>query len=104
MAAGMCRAGARSQLEAGSARRVLEQRQVVLLDVAEQDPCPPVNGLEEGSQPLGAALALPQLLVQAQGLQQQALQPARPQRGHRRRRETAGQEQTQGGKGLSREG
>lgn len=86
-------------------RRVLKHRQVVLLDVAEQDLCPPVDGLEQGSEPLSTALALPELLVQAQGLQQQALPPARPQPGHRRCREAAGEEQKrQGGKGLSREG
>lgn len=105
VAAGMCQAGALSQPAVGSARRVLEQRQVVLPDVAEQDACPPVNGADQGSQPLGAALALPELPVQAQRLQQKALQSARPQRGHRRRRETAVEEQKrQGGKGLSREG
>lgn len=101
MAAGTCKAGPVSQPEIGSARRVLKHRQVVLLDVAEQDLCPPVNGLEQGSQPLGTTLALPELPVQAQGPQQQALQSARPQRGHRRRREAAvGEQKRQGGKGY----
>jgi len=67
--------------------------------------CPPVDGPKQGSQALGAALALPELPVQAQGLQQQALQPARPQRGHRCRREAAAEERKrEGGKGLPREG
>lgn len=98
------KAGTVSQPEVGSARRVLKHRQVVLLDVAEQDLCPPVNGLEQGSQPLGTPLALPELPVQAQGLQQQALQSARPQRGHCCCWEAAVEEQKrQGEKGLSKE-
>lgn len=101
----MCTAGTVSPPEVASARRLLKHRQVVLLDVSEQDLRPPVDGPEQGSEPLGAALAVPELPVQAQGVQQQALQSARPQRAHRRRREAAGEEQKRHrGKGLSREG
>lgn len=88
-AAGMCKAGTVSPQEVGSSQRVLKHCQVVLVDVAEQDLCPPVDGPEQGSQPRGAALALPELPVQAQGVQQQALQSARAQPGHRRRWEAA---------------
>lgn len=66
--------------------------------MAEQDLRPPVDGLEQGSQSLGAPLALPELPVQAQGLQQQALQSARPQPGHRRRWEAAGRSRDREGR------
>lgn len=74
----------------------------MLLDVPQQDACPPVDGPQQGSQPLSAALALPELPVKAQRFQHQALQPARPQCGHCCCWEAAAEEQKrEGGKGIT---
>lgn len=66
----------------GSAQGVPHHSQVVLLEVPQQDLSPPLQDLQQRPQPCSTSLALPQLLVPVQRLQQPVGQAARPQCGH----------------------